>query len=68
MAEPDYQRPLLILCNDRVRGWTCEYHQVYPPSFLNCHQFTGILARIGHLLWYWGTPLGERRDIVLVLL
>jgi hypothetical protein len=23
--------------------------------------FAGVLARIRHLLWYWGTPLGERR-------
>jgi hypothetical protein len=23
--------------------------------------FVGILARISHLLWYWGTPLGEHR-------
>ena len=29
--------------------------------FLNCYHFTGILARISHLLWYWGTPLGEHR-------
>jgi hypothetical protein len=23
--------------------------------------FAGILARFCHLLWYWGTPLGEHR-------
>jgi hypothetical protein len=23
--------------------------------------FSGILARVRHLLWYWGTPLGEHR-------
>jgi hypothetical protein len=29
-----------------------------PPIITN---FAGILARICHLLWYWGTPLGEHR-------
>ena len=61
MAQPDYQRPLLILCNDRGRGWTCEYRQIHLPFFLTYHHFAGILAHISHLLWYWSTPLGERR-------
>jgi hypothetical protein len=29
-----------------------------PPLITN---FAGVLARICHLLWYWGTPPGERR-------
>ena len=35
--------------------------KVHPPSFLTCHHFSGILARISHLLWYWSPPLGENR-------
>ena len=31
------------------------------PSFLMNRHSAGILARIRHLLWYWSTPLGERR-------
>jgi hypothetical protein len=26
--------------------------------------FAGILARIRHLLWYWGSPLGERASLI----
>ena len=61
MAEPDYQRPLLILRNAWRRRWNREYRQVHLPSFLTYQHFPGILARISHLLWYWVTPLGERR-------
>ena len=37
-----------------------EYRQVHPPSFLT-YPFSGILARIRHILWNRSTPLGKCR-------